>query len=63
LASLSSRSPQLAGRRVADVTLLGHGGRLAWAQSEQGLEVRLPEQLPSEHAVALKIAGVVGAEG
>jgi alpha-L-fucosidase len=59
--SLSTRSPQLGGRRVADVTLLGQGGTLAWAQTERGLEVRLPEKLPSEHAIALKIAGVLGA--
>jgi alpha-L-fucosidase len=61
LASLSTRSPQLEGRKVADVTLLGHGGRLAWSQTAQGLAVTLPEQLPSEHAIALKIAGVIGA--
>ncbi len=60
LASLSTRSPQLGGRKVADVTLLGQGGKLAWAQTEQGLAVKLPEQLPSGHAIALKIAGVVG---
>jgi alpha-L-fucosidase len=61
LASLSTVSPQLAGRRVAEVTLLGQGGQLAWSQTEQGLAVKLPEQLPSEHAIALKIAGVVDA--
>jgi alpha-L-fucosidase len=61
LASLSTRSPQLAGRRVAEVTLLGQGGQLAWTQTEQGLAVQLPEQLPSEHAIALRIEGVVGA--
>jgi alpha-L-fucosidase len=61
IASLSSVSPQLAGRRVADVRLVGQGGQLAWSQTAQGLEVTLPEQLPSEHAFALKIAGVIGA--
>jgi alpha-L-fucosidase len=61
VASLSTGSPLLAGRRVADVSLLGHGGTLPWSQTAQGLAVRLPEQLPSEHAVALKIAGVLGA--
>jgi alpha-L-fucosidase len=60
LASLASTSPHLAGRRVAEVTLLGQGGPLAWSQTEQGLAVQLPEQLPSEHGFALKIAGVVG---
>ncbi|HVS54055.1 MAG TPA: alpha-L-fucosidase [Opitutaceae bacterium] len=60
LESLATRSPQLDGRKVADVSLLG-GGRLAWTQTEQGLAVKLPEQLPSEHAIALKIAGALGA--
>ena len=61
LESLSTRSPQLAGRKVSSVTLLVQGGELAWSQTEQGLSVKLPEQLPSEHAIALKIAGVLGA--
>jgi alpha-L-fucosidase len=61
LASLSTRSPQLDGRKVAGVTLLGQGGELTWSQTEQGLAVKLPEQLPSEHAIALKIAGVLDA--
>jgi alpha-L-fucosidase len=60
LESLSTGSPQLDGRKVASVTLLGQGGELAWSQTERGLAVTLPEQLPSEHAVALKIAGVLG---
>jgi alpha-L-fucosidase len=61
LAALATDSPQLSGRKVAEVTLLGQGGQLAWTQSAQGLAVKLPEQLPSEHAIALKIAGVLGA--
>jgi alpha-L-fucosidase len=61
IASLSSTSPQLAGRKVSDVRLVGQGGELAWAQTAQGLEVTLPEQLPSKHAIALKIEGAVGA--
>jgi alpha-L-fucosidase len=61
LESLSTRSPQLDGRKVAGVTLLGQGGELTWSQTEQGLAVKLPEQLPSEHAIALKIAGVLDA--
>jgi alpha-L-fucosidase len=61
IASLGTRSPQLAGRKVADVTLLGPANRLVWSQTEQGLTVKLPEKLPSEHAIGLKISGVVGA--
>jgi alpha-L-fucosidase len=61
LSSLSTNSPQLGGRKVAEVTLLGQGGQLAWSQTSAGLVVNLPEQLPSEHAIGLKIAGVVSA--
>jgi alpha-L-fucosidase len=60
IASLATTSPQLAGRKVADVSLLGYG-KLKWSQTAAGLTVNLPEQLPSEHAITLKIAGVVGA--
>jgi alpha-L-fucosidase len=59
--SLATGSPHLGGRTVADVTLLGPGSRLVWSQTAQGLAVTLPEQLPSEHAIALRIAGVAGA--
>jgi alpha-L-fucosidase len=59
LASLAATSPQLAGRKVQAVSLLGFGGQLEWSQTAEGLAVKLPEQLPSEHAIALKIAGVI----
>jgi alpha-L-fucosidase len=60
VASLSTRSSQLAGRRVADVSLLGYAGKLTWTQTSQGLEVQLPDQSLSPHGIALKIAGVLG---
>jgi alpha-L-fucosidase len=53
--SLAANSPQIAGRKVADVSLLGYGGKLEWTQDNQGLNVKLPATPPSEHAVALKI--------
>jgi len=56
--SLAFGSPQLDGRKVADVSLLGYGGKLAWTQDEQGLNVKLPATPPSEHAVTLKIKGI-----
>ena len=56
--SLATNSPHLDGRKVADVTLLGYGGKLEWTQDAQGLNVKLPAAPPSEHAVALKIKGV-----
>jgi alpha-L-fucosidase len=59
IASLATTSPQLTSRKVADVSLLGYGGKLDWSQTAAGLTVKLPEQLPSNHAITLKIAGVV----
>jgi alpha-L-fucosidase len=56
--ALASNSPHLAGRRIADVSLLGHDGKLEWIQGADGLVVNLPEKLPSAHAIALRIAGV-----
>jgi len=41
--------------RIRSVTLLGHKGKLEWKQSEGALEVKLPQQAPSELAVALKV--------
>ena len=58
LRKLSTQSPELAGRRVTGVTLLGYPGEIGWAQAEDGLRVRLPAGAPSEHATALKISGV-----
>ncbi len=44
---------------ITDVSLLGHAGALVWTQDETGLRVALPATLSSEHAIALKIAGVL----
>jgi alpha-L-fucosidase len=57
--SLATNSPQLESRRVADVSLLGYGDRLEWAQSADGLAVKFPETPVGEHAVTLRIKGVV----
>jgi alpha-L-fucosidase len=56
--SLASNSPQIGGQKVANVSLLGYGGKLDWSQSEQGLAVKLPDQPPSEPAITLKISGL-----
>jgi alpha-L-fucosidase len=56
--SLGSASPQLAGAKVTNVSLLGYGGPVTFTQDEQGLSVNLPEKAPSEHAITLKIQGV-----
>jgi alpha-L-fucosidase len=59
LGALAAHSPQLAGRRVSDVTLLGFPGALTWSQTDDGLRVRLPDSPPSEHATTLRIRGVM----
>jgi alpha-L-fucosidase len=58
--SLSTISPQVAGRKIADVSLLGYGGKLDWSQTPEGLTVKLPENPPGEHAVTLRIKGLLG---
>lgn len=55
--SLATNSPHAKGK-VTAVTLLGHTGPLQWSQDETGLKVTLPAA-PSEHAIALKITGVL----
>jgi alpha-L-fucosidase len=57
--SLATNSPQIDGHKVADVTLLGYGGKLEWTQDENGLNVKLPAEPPSDSAVTLKIKGVL----
>jgi alpha-L-fucosidase len=56
--SLAENSPQVAGRKIADVSLLGYDGKLDWTQTADGLTVKLPEKAPSEHAVTLRIKGL-----
>jgi len=56
--SLGTASPQVAGAKVTDITLLGYGGKLTWTHDAQGLSVALPETAPSQHAVTLKIHGL-----
>ncbi len=41
--------------KVKNVELLGFKGRVKWTQDEKGLTVQMPEQKPSDHAIALKI--------
>jgi alpha-L-fucosidase len=56
--SMATNSPQVAGKKITDVSLVGYGGKLQWTQDEEGLTVQLPEKAPSEHAVALRIKGL-----
>ncbi|MGA3179865.1 MAG: alpha-L-fucosidase [Verrucomicrobiota bacterium] len=58
---MAANSPQIGERKVADVSLLGHGGKIEWTQDEQGLSVKLPDQPLCASAVTLKIKGVLPA--
>ena len=59
--SLATNSPFTDGSKVAHVSLLGHWGRLAFTQDENGLNVKLPATPPCASAVTLKIRGVLSA--
>ena len=43
--------------KIENVELVGFPGKLQWTRKETGLEIQLPEQKPSEHAVAFRISG------
>ena len=57
--TLAAGSPQLESRKISEVSLLGHDGRLEWSQDGEGLAVRLPEKAPSDYAVTLRIKGAI----
>ena len=59
--SLGAGSPQLGGAKIANISLLGYRGKLAWTQGADSLSVNLLEMAPSEHAVTLKIDGLPSA--
>jgi alpha-L-fucosidase len=56
--SLAANSPQVAGAKVTNISLLGYGGKLTWTQDAQGLSVNLPGTPPNKEAVTLKIHGL-----
>ena len=56
--ALAKGSPHTLGRGATHVALLGRGS-LEWTQLERGLEVQLPERLPSTEAIGLRISGVL----
>ena len=45
--------------RISSVELVGYDGRIEWSQDTSGLTVRIPDTLPSQHAVAFRIRGAV----
>lgn len=42
---------------ITDISILGYEGKVEWSQTNDALEVRLPESSVSPHTVALKIHG------
>ena len=56
IAPLGSNSKYAPGK-IENVELIGFPGKLQWTRKETGLEIQLPEQKPSEHAVAFRISG------
>lgn len=57
--SLATNSPQLQGRKITNVSLLGYKGKIEWSQTVEGLKVKMPVNAPCENAIALKIEGAV----
>jgi alpha-L-fucosidase len=52
-----STSSNVAPFKIHNVELLGHKGKVKWTQDEKGLTVQMPEQKPSDHAIALRVFG------
>ncbi|HTX65112.1 MAG TPA: alpha-L-fucosidase [Opitutaceae bacterium] len=59
--SLGGGAPDLGGRKITGVALLGDRGHLDWTQGAAGLRVTLPAQPPCAGPVVLKIAGALPA--
>jgi alpha-L-fucosidase len=56
IAPLATGSKHAPGK-IEKVELVGYKGKLHWTREESGLKIELPEQKPSDHAVAFKISG------
>ena len=57
--ALGFDSPILKGKRIKEVSLLGHEGKLEWEQEREGLRIKMPGSRPCDNAVTLKIDGVL----
>jgi hypothetical protein len=44
--------------KITEVELLGHGKKLEWEQTSEGLSVDLPAKPPTEFALTLKVDGL-----
>lgn len=56
IARLGSTSPNTPGK-IENVELLGFSGKLKWERDDVGLHIVLPEDKPSDHAIAFRISG------
>jgi alpha-L-fucosidase len=56
--TLARGTPQTAGRRITDVSLLGYTGKIAWSQDAQGLNVKLTTRAHKPHPLGLRIRGL-----
>ena len=46
---------KLLDKNIGDITLLGSDEKMQWAQSNEALNIKLPEKFPNEIAVVFKI--------
>jgi len=53
---LSATSAHAPGK-IENVELLGYSGKLKWTRDDSALKIALPDNQPSEHAVAFRISG------
>jgi alpha-L-fucosidase len=56
IAPLGSKSPSAPGK-IEHVELIGYPGKLKWERDEVALHIVLPDEKPSDHAVAFRILG------
>jgi alpha-L-fucosidase len=59
ITSLAAGSPQLGGRTLTAVALLGNTGPLDWSQGPQGLAVKVPRSPLGDFPVVLRIGGAL----
>ncbi|WP_121809314.1 alpha-L-fucosidase [Mucilaginibacter kameinonensis] len=58
--SLASASPQLSGRKISNVSMIGYPGKLSWEQTGEGLKIKTPAVKPDDIAVVYRIEGAIG---
>ena len=48
---------EIAPFKIVNVELLGFKYMVQWMKDENGLTVQMPQQRPSDHAIALEVPG------